>query len=310
MVRTLKSCLFFIGVLLTMTANAGFVKGMIASDNGDYETAFIEFSSVEEGDFDYPHAQGMIGSLYYFGALPRNYEKAFIHSKIAAEAGQEASQLLLGKMYMLGRGIEKNDAQSAMWFERAASQGEAMSQMFLAAAYSVGRGVEKNTLTAANWAHKSAEQGNEGSMFLLGGLYRNGGDGLDVDYKKAVKWFRLAADQGNSNAQAELASMYFGGEGVLQDYEEAFKWFKRAAEQGDDSAQGKLGIMYMTGSGISKDLVRAHMWLNLARYNGWQAPGGRNLRDEVAQELTAYDLMKAQRLAKGCLERNYQECFD
>ena len=50
--------------------------------------------------------------------------------------------------------------------------------------------------------------------------------------------------------------------------------------------------------------------LTLRGSNGWEADDGRNFRDEVAQELSAYDLTKAQRLAKECLARNYQGCFD
>jgi TPR repeat protein len=43
------------------------------------------------------------------------------------------------------------------------------------------------------------------------------GQGAAQDYAEAAKWFRKAADQGNVNAQARLASMYFWGQGVPQD---------------------------------------------------------------------------------------------
>ena len=41
------------------------------------------------------------------------------------------------------------------------------------------------------------------------------------------------ADQGNSKAQACLASMYYNGEGVEVNHAEAAKWWCKAAEQGD-----------------------------------------------------------------------------
>ena len=44
-----------------------------------------------------------------------------------------------------------------------------------------------------------------------------------------------------------------------QDYAEALKWFRLAADQGDANAQGSLGGMYRR----SEDYVRAHMWYNL-----------------------------------------------
>ena len=36
--------------------------------------------------------------------------------------------------------------------------------------------------------------------------------------------------------------MYANGEGVAQDYEEAVKWYRLAAEQGDTQAQSGLGL--------------------------------------------------------------------
>jgi uncharacterized protein len=56
---------------------------------------------------------------------------------------------------------------------------------------------------------------------------------LVQDYAEAVKWYRLAAEQGNANAQYNLGVMYDNGDGVVQDYAEAVKWYRLAAEQGN-----------------------------------------------------------------------------
>ena len=55
------------------------------------------------------------------------------------------------------------------------------------------------------------------------------------------------ADQGNTNAQTELALMYYLGKGVTIDFKEAVKWARRAAEQGDAQGQAILGVMYHKG---------------------------------------------------------------
>ncbi len=44
---------------------------------------------------------------------------------------------------------------------------------------------------------------------------------------EAVKWFRLAAEQGNANAQQNFGFMYLEGRGVPQDFVEAMKWFAK-----------------------------------------------------------------------------------
>jgi S1-C subfamily serine protease len=57
--------------------------------------------------------------------------------------------------------------------------------------------------------------------------------------------------------------MYRSGEGVSQDYAEALKWYGLAAEQGNTSAMLHLGYMYQDGDGVPQDFVQAHMWFNL-----------------------------------------------
>ena len=59
------------------------------------------------------------------------------------------------------------------------------------------------------------------------------GEGVPQDDGEAVKWFRLAADQGDVSAQFNLGVMYGAGEGVPQDDGEAVKWYRLAADQGE-----------------------------------------------------------------------------
>lgn len=41
--------------------------------------------------------------------------------------------------------------------------------------------------------------------------------------------------------------MYLNGEGVAQDYAEGLKWFRKAADLGDSLAQESLGKIYDAG---------------------------------------------------------------
>ena len=54
-------------------------------------------------------------------------------------------------------------------------------------------------------------------------MYKKG-QGVPQDYKTAVKWYTLAAEQGNRIAQVKLGDMYAEGVGVPQDYKIAVKW--------------------------------------------------------------------------------------
>jgi uncharacterized protein len=150
-----------------------------------------------------------------------------------------------------------------------------------------------------------AEQGYADAQFYLGWMYEKG-KGVLQDYKTAVKWYTLPAEQGYADAQFYLGLMYEKGQGVLQDYKTALKWYTLAAKQGDAAAQFTLGRMNRDGQGVPQDFVYAHMWWNIAASNGDE--NGGKLRDEVAKEMTATQIEKAQELARECVRKKYIGC--
>ena len=130
-------------------------------------------------------------------------------------------------------------------------------------------------------------------------MYDNG-DGVSQDDAEAVRWYRLAAEQGLVTAQHSLGLMYDDGRGVPLDDAEAVRWYRLAAEQGYVSAQNNLGVMYSTGEGVPQDNIEAHMWLNLAASRSSGADRERTVatRDRVAERMTPADLSEAQRRAR------------
>jgi TPR repeat protein len=70
------------------------------------------------------------------------------------------------------------------------------------------------------------------------------GSGVPEDDKTAAKWWKLAAEQGNANAQSNLGGMYCNGQGVIQDNVYAHMWFNIAASSGDsENASGNRDIV-------------------------------------------------------------------
>ena len=59
----------------------------------------------------------------------------------------------------------------------------------------------------------------------------------------AVRWYRRAALQGNSDAQYNLGVCYANGQGVKPSDTEARRWLSRAALQGDRKAVGALKLL-------------------------------------------------------------------
>ena len=83
------------------------------------------------------------------------------------------------------------------------------------------------------------------------------GEGVTQDAGEAVKWYRLAAEQGHTSAQYYLGICYDFGRGVTQDKEEAVKWYRLAADQGHADAQFNLGLCYFKGEGVTQDAGEA-----------------------------------------------------
>lgn len=105
--------------------------------------------------------------------------------------------------------------------------------------YDRGDGVRQDVHEAIKWYRLAAENGALLACVNLGALY-NHGQGVPVDYVEAAKWFRLGAELGSCIAQNDLGLMYADGKGVPQDYTEAANWFRKAAEQGHPVARKNL----------------------------------------------------------------------
>jgi hypothetical protein len=91
------------------------------------------------------------------------------------------------------------------------------------------------------------------------------GDGLPQDYAEAARWFRLAAEQGNSWAQCNLGTLYAEGHGVPKAWREAVKWWRLAADQGHVTSQFNLGNWY---SNQGRDLKTAAEYYRQAAEQG------------------------------------------
>jgi hypothetical protein len=81
---------------------------------------------------------------------------------------------------------------------------------------------------------------------------------------EAVKWFKMAALQGDAQAQFELSECYSGKRGLKADFSEAAKWCRLSAEQDFPDAQFKLGKLYGCGEGVPEDQKEASVWYGKA----------------------------------------------
>ena len=103
-----------------------------------------------------------------------------------------------------------------------------------------------------------ANKGIAEAQMNLGMMFERG-QGVPKDFKEAIRWYHLAADQGLIKAQekkdsllnkAAIAQINFGlgkrfesGQEVPQDYREAIRFYRLAADLGHIKAQEKLNLI-------------------------------------------------------------------
>jgi uncharacterized protein len=83
---------------------------------------------------------------------------------------------------------------------------------------------------------------------------------------------------------------------VAEDLKEAVKWYHLAADQGDTDAQYELGKIYDERLSAKRDAVQALKWLNLAASSRY-LPAIAD-RDALAAKLTPAQVAEAERLAQ------------
>ena len=88
--------------------------------------------------------------------------------------------------------------------------------------------------------------------------------------KSPIESLIQIAEQGDVQAQLDLARTYYDGKDTPQDYIETAKWLTKAANQGDAEAQCGLGIIYFDGLGTEKDYKTASEWWTKAANQGYE----------------------------------------
>ncbi|KAA6230601.1 sel1 repeat family protein [Chlorobium phaeovibrioides] len=100
-------------------------------------------------------------------------------------------------------------------------------------------------------------------------LLYNAEGGNSRNPQQALKWFRLAAEQGEPQAQYNIGAMYALGDGVQQNDTTAVKWFTLAAKQGKVLAEYHLPLHF----------IMAKEWRRImpSRSSGWGRPQSKGI---------------------------------
>lgn len=139
---------------------------------------------------------------------------------------------------------------------------EAIFQLGLRAI--AGIGMRMNRKLAFACFEQAAKQGNLLAQVHLGDIFYHLGT---VEPSKVREQFSLAAEKGDSYAQATMAWFCASGYGVPQDSTKAAGWYRLAAEQGNREAQANLAYM-LVYSGKKTEQEEGMRWCRLAALQG------------------------------------------
>ncbi len=113
------------------------------------------------------------------------------------------------------------------------------------------------------------ESGNADACYAVACAYTLGSRNQKVDYAKGLEWMSRAAKLNHVEAQCDVGKYYFNGYGVEKNLEEAYKWFKMAADNNNGNAQYMMALRYCSNINdmTEQDIKDAKYWLNRAISN-------------------------------------------
>ena len=147
--------------------------------------------------------------------------------------------------------------------------GDLIAKQIIGNMYSLGQGVEMDIKEAIKWYRPVAEDGHFITQNNLGQML------LLTNIEEGIMWLTASAEQNFPFAQLTLADIYSGVLSVskkedLIDYTEAIKWYKRSAELGFHESCHRLGEMYADGQGVEMDIEEAIKWYLLAAQRDYE----------------------------------------
>ncbi|GBG64079.1 hypothetical protein CBR_g40527 [Chara braunii] len=165
----------------------------------------------------------------------------------------------LGEAYEYGLGeLDVCLSDAAAQYKIAANKGYVRAMLKMAVFYEGGRGCRRNLECAARW-HRKAFAAQRALMEEARQEGRNEEDreSLMEMFAPAIHFFRVAAQNGDVDAQMVIAECYGDGLGVYLDLRISVGWYCRAACQGARHAQAKVGEHFALGRGVQRHLAKA-----------------------------------------------------
>ena len=227
--------------------------------NSDEERVNRVNKLIDKGNAE---AFNMLAGDYAEGryGIPQDLQKANECYLKAGELGCAGAYYNLGNSYLVGRGVEIDRKKAIHYYELAAMIGHIKARHnlgcleggneqranMLAGDYAEGRyGIPQDLQKANECYLKAGELGCAGAYYNLGNSYLVG-RGVEIDRKKAIHYYELAAMIGHIKARHNLGCLEGGNE------QRAYKHYLISARSGMKESVDAVKEGYMAGF-VTKD---------------------------------------------------------
>lgn len=263
-------------------AQENFEKGQRAEHAGNYSIALKYYETAANSG----HMRGALAAAEYYYKEKglegdRNSNEDFYHgyellSKVLEKKAideedkqiQAGVKVLIGKCFLYGKGVEKNEKRALKYLVEAAQDGNAEGACLCGECYEKGIGTEKNSLTAISFYEYSANQNYARGLSHLGRCYLGGVEGVEKNIGKAIKLLKSATEQKDPLGECYLGLCYLMGCGVDRDIEKGKKLLEESADAGVSKAQLIMGDIYHAGDIVERSDKTAMRWYAPSAENG------------------------------------------
>lgn len=185
-------------------------------------------------------AQNSIAFMLLNGdGIDKNEEQAMEYLKKSAEQGDAQGQA----NYAKALAENPNDIKQAIeYFERAAKNGSIDAFIGLASLYSAGKGVQRDMNKALSYAKQAADTNDPRGHMLYGYILEQ-----DQKFDQAFIEYKKAADNGEVTSMGNIARLYQFGLGCKVDIKKALHYFKMAADKGDPNSANSYAFLLQKG---------------------------------------------------------------
>ncbi|XP_071389662.1 death ligand signal enhancer [Centroberyx affinis] len=172
-------------------------------------------------------------------AKSENYEAAFTCFHAAAQHGYSKAQFNTGVCYERGRGVGKDKAKALHYYWQAAVGGHMQAQYRYSKLLLTSRGQQsvEELDRAISLLEQAAEAGLTEAQVFLASVFSQE---PVRDGRRSVHYLKMAAERGDSTALLFLGQCYESGFGVRQNLRRAVEFYKQAAQAGNSQAKSLL----------------------------------------------------------------------